>query len=106
MSCSILSVLGIALAEGYPEKHMTTEMKDKNFLFKFLVPAEKLKTCIENLKAYTPIPFLNFSFKNYFQKIYQFINLKKMTIELLVKRTDLKSTTSDITCIVCRSDIL
>lgn len=102
MSCSILSVLGIALAEGYPEKHMTTEMKDK----KFLVPAEKLKTCIENLKAYTPIPFLNLSFKNYFQKIYQFINLKKMTIKLLVKRTDLKSTTSDITCIVCRSDIL
>lgn len=35
MSCSILSVLGIALAEGYPEKHMTTEMKDKNFLLSF-----------------------------------------------------------------------
>lgn len=64
MFWSILSVLGIALAEGYPEKHMTTEMKDKNFLRKFLVPEEK--SCIENLKACTPIPFLNLSFKNYF----------------------------------------
>lgn len=28
---SILSALGIALAEGYPERHTTTETKDKIF---------------------------------------------------------------------------